>query len=208
MKQSREATRWPPRSNIFFSHDVYKCAKSSISICKDKWCHVFFRGEVSKYFCWLTLMHIVEQFFAYIQNSSLIPRIVCPTLSTKWSSSVLHWERLDNCVEMQVISKFYNLCNKRLLIHLFILNTRTLYTQNLFPSHYLKTLRTLWSQLKKLKKIGDISEASVWHGVNLDATSHTSHPPTILPTRDLCWAKSAQAAHDIHLFIPGIINHP
>lgn len=75
--------------------------------------------------------------------------------------------------------------------------------RDLFPHVTLKYIM----DSADLKKIGDISEASVWHGVNLHATSHTSHPPTVLPTRDLCWVKSAQAAHDIHLFIPGIINH-
>lgn len=65
---------------------------------------------------------------------------------------------------------------------------------------------SLKKKKKNKKKKGDISEASVWHCVNPDATSYTSHPPTTQPTTDLCRVKSVQAAHDV--FIHGIINHP
>jgi len=65
---------------------------------------------------------------------------------------------------------------------------------------YLKALNTDSVDRKKEKK-GDISEASTWHGVNLDATSHTSHPPTILPTRELTLQGKFSASSSWHSFI-------
>lgn len=109
-------------------------------------------------------------------------------------------KRLASNVAMGIM----NTCLNEKMSH--SIQTRWFFPKSV-PSNYLNTRHTPDIDDVEKKK-GDISKASVWHGVNFDATSHTSHPPTVLPTRELCWVKSVQAAHDIHLFIPGNIHQP